>query len=50
VLLLLAPKTAGEGGDKALYLTGFMVGFFLYGGLTLMRVVPADGGDRRRGT
>jgi hypothetical protein len=40
VLLLLAPKTAGEGGDKALYLTGFMVGFFLYGGLTLMRAVP----------
>jgi hypothetical protein len=40
VLLLLAPKTAGEGGDKALYLTGFMVGFVLYGALTLMRVVP----------
>ena len=25
VLLLLAPKTGGEGGDKALTLTGFMV-------------------------
>jgi hypothetical protein len=40
VVLLLAPKTAGEGGHKALYLTGFMVGFILYGGLTLMRAVP----------
>jgi hypothetical protein len=40
VLLLLAPKTGGEGGDKALLLTGFIVGFILYGALTLMRVVP----------
>jgi len=40
VLLLLAPKTGGEDGEKALYLTGFMVGWIFYGGLTLMRVVP----------
>ena len=41
VLLLLAPKTGGQGGGgKALTLTGFMVGWILYGGLTLMRVVP----------
>jgi hypothetical protein len=40
VLLLLAPKTGGEGGDKALILTGFIVGWIFYGGLTLMRVVP----------
>jgi hypothetical protein len=40
VLLLLAPKTGGEGGDKALTLTGFMVGWIFYGALTLMRVVP----------
>jgi hypothetical protein len=41
VLLLLAPKTGGQGGgDKAVTLTGFIVGFILYGGLTLMRVVP----------
>ena len=41
VLLLLAPKTGGQsGGDKALTLTGFMVGWIFYGGLTLMRAVP----------
>jgi hypothetical protein len=41
VLLLLAPKTGGQGGGgKALTLTGFMVGWIFYGGLTLMRVVP----------
>ena len=40
ILLLLAPKTGGEGGDKALLLTGFSVGFILYGALTLMRAVP----------
>jgi hypothetical protein len=41
VLLLLAPKTGGQsGGGKALTLTGFMVGWIFYGGLTLMRIVP----------
>jgi hypothetical protein len=40
VLLLLAPKTGGEGGSKPLLLTGFIVGFIFYGALTLMRVVP----------
>ena len=40
VVLLLAPKTGGAGGGKALLLTGFIVGFIFYGGLTLMRVVP----------
>ena len=41
VLLLLAPKTGGQGGGgKVLTLTGFMVGWIFYGGLTLMRVVP----------
>ena len=41
VLLLLAPKTGGQSGDdKALTLTGFMVGWILYSGLTLMRAVP----------
>jgi hypothetical protein len=40
VLLLLAPKTGGEGGGKALLLTGFILGFIFYGALTLMRVVP----------
>jgi hypothetical protein len=40
VLLLLAPKNGGAGGDKALYLTGFMVWWIFYGGLSLMRVVP----------
>jgi len=41
VLLLLAPKTGGQGGGgKALTLTGFMVGWIFYGGLTLMRAVP----------
>ena len=41
VMLLLAPKTGGQGGGgKALNLTGFMVGWIFYGGLTLMRAVP----------
>jgi hypothetical protein len=41
VMLLLAPKTGGQGGGgKALTLTGFMVGWIFYGGLTLMRAVP----------
>jgi len=39
VLLLLAPRTGGEGG-KALLLTGFILGFIFYGALTLMRAVP----------
>jgi len=40
VVLLLAPKTGGAGGGKALLLTGFILGFIFYGALTLMRVVP----------
>ena len=40
VVLLLAPKTGGAGGGKALLLTGFILGFTFYGALTLMRVVP----------
>jgi hypothetical protein len=40
VVLLLAPKTGGTSQGKALLLTGFSVGFILYGALTLMRVVP----------
>jgi hypothetical protein len=39
VVLLLAPK-GGTSQGKALLLTGFSVGFILYGALTLMRVVP----------
>jgi drug/metabolite transporter (DMT)-like permease len=39
VVLLLAPREGGH-EDKAPYLSGFIVGFILYGGLTLMRVVP----------
>jgi hypothetical protein len=39
VLLLLAPK-GGTSQGKALLLTGFSLGFILYGALTLMRVVP----------
>jgi hypothetical protein len=39
-VLLLAPKTGGQDGDKALLLTGFILGFIFYGALTLMRVVP----------
>jgi len=39
VVLLLAPREGGH-EDKAPYLTGFIVGFILYGALTLMRVVP----------
>jgi len=35
---LLAPRQPGE--TKALWLTGVMVGWILYGGLTLMRLVP----------
>ena len=39
MVLPLAPR---EGGHvyKAPNLSGFIVGFILYGGLTLMRVVP----------
>jgi hypothetical protein len=40
VVLLLAPKTGGEGGGKALLLALFSLGFIFYGALTLMRVVP----------
>ena len=40
VVLLLAPKAGGAGGDKALLLTGFILGFIFYGALTFMRVVP----------
>ena len=36
---LLRPP-AGTSESKALLLTGFVLGFVLYGGLTLMRVVP----------
>ena len=39
VVLLLAPREGGH-EDKAPYLTGFILGFIFYGGLTLMRVVP----------
>ena len=39
ILFLLKPP-AGTGESKALLLTGFVLGFILYGGLTLMRVVP----------
>jgi hypothetical protein len=39
VVLLLAPKS-GTSQGKALLLTGFSLGFILYGALTLMRVVP----------
>ena len=39
LLLLLAPA-AGEGEPKVLLLTGVVVGWILYGALTLMRVVP----------
>jgi hypothetical protein len=38
LLLLLAPRQAGEA--KALLLTGVMVGYILYGALTLLRLVP----------
>jgi hypothetical protein len=40
IMLLLAPKTGGEGGIKPLFLTLFILGFIFYGGLSLMRVVP----------
>ena len=39
VMLLLAPREGG-GDDKSVCLTLFIVGFILYGALTLMRVVP----------
>jgi uncharacterized membrane protein len=39
VLLLIMPRDAGQ-EDKTLYLTGFIVGWVLYGALTLTRVVP----------
>ena len=39
ILFLLRPP-AGTSESKALLLTGFVLGFVLYGGLTLMRVVP----------
>jgi hypothetical protein len=38
LFVLLAPRQAGE--TRALLLTGVMVGYILYGGLTLMRLVP----------
>ena len=38
LFLLLAPREAGE--PKALLLAGVMLGWILYGGLTLTRVVP----------
>lgn len=38
LFLLLAPSQPGE--TKALFLTGVIVGWILYGALTLMRVVP----------
>ena len=40
-VLLLAPKTGGASGGKALLLTLFILGFIFYGGLTLMRVGAA---------
>jgi hypothetical protein len=40
VVLLLAPKDGGTSQGKALLLTGFSLGFILYGALTLMRAVP----------
>jgi hypothetical protein len=39
LLLLLAPRE-GTSEGKALLLTGVLVGFILYGALTLMRLVP----------
>jgi hypothetical protein len=39
VLLLIVPREGGQ-EDKALYLTGFIVGWVLYGALALTRVVP----------
>lgn len=39
LLLLLMPRE-GTSEGKALLLTGVIVGFILYGALTLMRVVP----------
>src|SRR4029079_12798171 len=39
ILFLLRPP-AGTSESKALLITGFVLGFVLYGGLTLMRVVP----------
>ena len=39
VVVLLAPK-GGTSEGTALLLTGFSLGFILYGALTLMRVVP----------
>lgn len=39
LLLLLAPRE-GTSEGKAFLLTGVLVGFILYGALTLMRVVP----------
>jgi uncharacterized membrane protein len=38
LFLMLAPRQPGE--TKALLLTGVIVGWILYGALTLMRVVP----------
>ena len=38
LFLLLAPRQPGE--TKALLLTGVMLGYILYGALTLMRFVP----------
>jgi len=38
LFLLLAPREAGE--TRALLLAGVMLGYVLYGALTLMRIVP----------
>jgi hypothetical protein len=38
LFVLLAPRQASE--TRALLLTGVMVGYILYGGLTLKRLVP----------
>src|SRR4029078_11108440 len=40
VVLLLSPEAGVAGGDKALLLTGFILGFIFHGALTFMRVVP----------
>lgn len=39
LLVMLAPPP-GSGDAKVLLLTGVLLGWILYGGLTLMRVVP----------
>ena len=43
LVLTLPPRGTGEGHeDKAFELTGLVVNWFMYGGLTLMRVVPRN--------